>query len=83
MIKLLIMDRKFIDGAMITRFKKIHEIDCLVPLKSNMHALMDALGISRLGDVKWVLSQRSRMKREGSRSRRVSRDWEGRIVGEL
>lgn len=56
-IKLLIMDREFIDGAMITRFKKIHEIDCLVPLKSNMHALMDALGVSRLGDVKWVLSQ--------------------------
>ena len=56
-IKLLIMDREFIDGAMITRFKKIHEIDCLVPLKSNMHALMDALGICRLGDVKWVLSQ--------------------------
>ncbi len=56
-IKLLIMDREFIDGAMITRFKKIHGIDCLVPLKSNMHALIDALGISRLEEVKWVLYQ--------------------------
>lgn len=54
-IKLLIMDREFIDGAMITRFKKVHGIDCLVPLKSNMHALIDALGISRLEDVKWVV----------------------------
>jgi hypothetical protein len=54
-IKLLIMDREFIDGTMISRFKKVHGIDCLVPLKSNMHALIDALGISRLEDVKWVV----------------------------
>jgi hypothetical protein len=48
------MDREFIDGAMITRFKKIHGIDCLVPLKSNMHALLDALGISRMEKVSWM-----------------------------
>ncbi len=53
-IKLLIMDKEFIDGGMITRFKKTHGIDCLVPLKSNMHALLDALGISRLETVNWV-----------------------------
>ena len=47
-IKLVIMDREFIDGAMISRFKKIHGIDCLVPLKSNMHALLDALGIAEM-----------------------------------
>ena len=47
-IKLLIMDKEFIDGAMISRFKKSHGIDCLVPLKSNMHALLDALGISKI-----------------------------------
>ena len=57
MIKLLIMDREFIDGTMIARFKKVHGIDCLVPLKSNMHALIDALGISRLEDVKWVVNR--------------------------
>jgi hypothetical protein len=53
-IKLLIMDREFIDGAMISRFKKTHGIDCLVPLKSNMHALLDALGISRMEKVSWM-----------------------------
>ena len=53
-IKLLIMDREFIDGAMISRFKKSHGIDCLVPLKSNMHALLDALGISRVDKVNWM-----------------------------
>ncbi len=53
-IKLLIMDREFIDGAMIGRFKKTHGIDCLVPLKSNMHALLDALGIAKLEKLDWM-----------------------------
>ena len=53
-VKLLIMDREFTDGAMIGRFKKSHGIDCLVPLKSNMHALFDALGIARLEKLKWI-----------------------------
>jgi hypothetical protein len=39
---------------MITRFKKKYGIDSLVPLKSNMHALLDALGISRMEKVNWV-----------------------------
>ncbi len=53
-IKLLIMDKEFIDGAMISRFKKVHGIDCLVPLKANMHALLDAMGISKIEKVNWV-----------------------------
>jgi hypothetical protein len=53
-IRLLIMDREFIDGAMISRFKKIHGIDCLFPLKSNMHALLDALGIVTIERVSWM-----------------------------
>lgn len=53
-IKLLVMDREFIDGAMISRFKKTHGIDCLVPLKSNMHALLDALGISKIEKLRWM-----------------------------
>ncbi len=53
-IKRLIMDKEFIDGAMISRFKKRHGIDCLVPLKSNMRALLDALGIAKLEKASWV-----------------------------
>jgi hypothetical protein len=64
-IKLLIMDREFIDGTMISRFKKVHGIDCLVPLKSNMHALIDALGISRLEDVKWVVNREVKDEKGG------------------
>src|SRR4030065_2906771 len=54
-IQLLIRAREVIDGAMISRFKKKYGIDCLVPLKSNMHALIDALGISKLEGVPWVV----------------------------
>jgi len=54
-IKLLMMDREFIDGAMIRRFKKKHGIDCLVPLKSNLHALIDALEIAKFEEVPWVV----------------------------
>jgi hypothetical protein len=54
-IKLLIMDREFIDGVMISRFKKKYGIDCLVPLKADMHALIDALGIAKLEGVPWVV----------------------------
>jgi len=53
-IKLLIMDREFTDGAMIGRLKKSHGIDSLVPLKSNMHALFDALGIAKLEKLPWI-----------------------------
>ena len=42
-IKLLILDRGFIDGAFITEMKRKHGIDVLIPLKSNMTALDEAL----------------------------------------
>ena len=35
-IKLLIVDREYIDGVMITRFKKKHRTDVLIPLKKNI-----------------------------------------------
>ncbi len=41
-------------GAMISRFKKTHGIDCLIPLKSNMHALLDVLGITKIEKVNWM-----------------------------
>jgi len=68
-IKLLIMDKEFIDGAMISRFKKGHGIDCLVPLKSNMHALLDALGIAKIEELKWLLYEE--VKDENGRVREV------------
>ena len=52
-IKLLIMDRAFLDAAMISRFKTDYGIDTLIPLKKNMDAAADAKGLSRLSNVSW------------------------------
>lgn len=51
-IKWIIADRGFIDGKMISRFKKVYYIDTLIPLKSNMDVFIDALGIASSKEVK-------------------------------
>lgn len=64
-LKLIIADREFTDGAMITKFKKEYHIDTILPLKSNSSALKDALGILTSMDTKWQLySQKA--DREGN-----------------
>ena len=52
-IKLLIMDRGFLDGTMISDFKNNYSIDSLIPLKKNMNAYLDAKGLERLKDKPW------------------------------
>jgi hypothetical protein len=52
-IKLLIMDRGFLDGSMITDFKNNYLIDSLIPLKKNMDAYLDAKGLERLKSKPW------------------------------
>jgi hypothetical protein len=52
-IKLLIMDRAFLDAAMISRFKSDYGIDTLIPLKKNMDAASDAKGLLRLEAAPW------------------------------
>ena len=52
-IKTLIVDRAFLDKDMITCFKKRYSIDCLIPLKKNMSAYLDAAGLLRLEKKPW------------------------------
>jgi hypothetical protein len=52
-IKLLILDRGFLDGEMIATFKNSYGIDVLIPLKKDMAAHLDAKGLSRLEDKPW------------------------------
>lgn len=59
-IKRLIVDRGFIDGAMISRFKKEHKIDTLIPIRSGMNILGDAVGLTRLRGHKWKLYKEER-----------------------
>ena len=52
-IKILIMDKGFIDGEMIERFKREHKIDVIIPLRSNMDACTDAIGLAHRVDHRW------------------------------
>jgi hypothetical protein len=50
-MKRLILDRGFIDGAQMGRCKKEHGIEVLIPLKKNMDVYEDVLGLVRNGKV--------------------------------
>ncbi|MCE5328788.1 transposase [bacterium] len=53
-IKILIMDRAFLDGTMIDYFKNEYGIDTLIPLKKNIDAYHDAKGLKRLESKPWI-----------------------------
>ena len=53
-MKRLILDRGFIDGAAITRCKKEQQIDVLIPIKRNMDIYADAEALFEQKDVRWV-----------------------------
>ena len=52
-IKILIMDRGFLDGVMIAYFKNEYGIDTLIPLKKNMNAYLDAASLERFESKPW------------------------------
>jgi hypothetical protein len=52
-MKVLIVDRGFIDGAQMGRLKQDGRIDTIVPLRTNMDLYADALGLTRLRDFRW------------------------------
>ncbi|MBI5470657.1 transposase [Candidatus Kaiserbacteria bacterium] len=52
-IKRLILDRGFIDGAKIGHCKLAHGIDILMPIKKNMDIYQDALGLLKLPNVQF------------------------------
>jgi hypothetical protein len=52
-MKVLIVDRGLLDGANLGRLKTQYHIDTLVPLKTNMDAYQDVMGLTRLKDFRW------------------------------
>jgi hypothetical protein len=52
-MKVLIVDRGLLDGANLGRLKTEYHIDTLVPLKTNMDAYHDVMGLTRLKDFRW------------------------------
>jgi len=52
-MKLLILDRGFLDGSEIGRCKRQHGVDVLLPVKKNMDVYEDVMGLVRGGLVKF------------------------------
>jgi hypothetical protein len=52
-IKDLILDRGFLDGAAIAKAKTQHQIDVTIGVRRNMNVLEDALGLVKFPDVQW------------------------------
>jgi hypothetical protein len=52
-IKVLILDRGFIDGAQMGRLQQDYRIETILPVRANMDLHADALGLTRLPDFRW------------------------------
>ena len=52
-MKVLIIDRGLIDGPNMGRLKTSCQIDTVVPLRKNMNAYQDVMGLTRLKDFAW------------------------------
>jgi hypothetical protein len=52
-IKILILDRGFLDGAQMGRLQQDYRIETIVPVRSNMDLHADAVGLTRLRDFRW------------------------------
>lgn len=52
-IDTLLIDRGYIDGATLTHYKKDYKINWVIPLKSNMEAYDEAMGLARVKNVDW------------------------------
>ena len=57
-MKMLVVDRGLIDGPRMGRLKQVHHVDTLVPLRTNMDAYADAIGLTRLPGFQWELYRR-------------------------
>jgi hypothetical protein len=52
-MRVLIVDRGLLDGPAIGRLKLQHKIDTVVPLRTNMDAYQDVMGLTRMKDFHW------------------------------
>jgi len=61
-MKVLVVDRGLIDGANMARLKTAYHIDTVVPLRKNMNAYQDMMGLTRLKDFSWEPYETPRAK---------------------
>lgn len=53
-MKRLILDRGFLDGEGISKCRKTHQVDVLIPLRSNMDIYRDAMALFDLPEINWI-----------------------------
>jgi hypothetical protein len=63
-IKELILDRGFLDGAAISTCKRDYGIDILIPVRSNMDISKDAMALFKQPEVDWKLSEEPEVKKK-------------------
>jgi len=68
-VKVLMVDRGLIDGPNIGRLKSDYQIDTIVPLKKNMNAYQDVMGLTRLKDFRWEPYQQPYATRRDQKDR--------------
>jgi len=52
-MRVLIVDRGLLNGPAMGRLKLQHQIDTVVPLRTNMDAYQDVMGLTRMKDFHW------------------------------
>lgn len=52
-MRVLIVDRGLLDGPRLGRLKTEYHIDTVIPLRENMDAYADVMGLTRLKDFRW------------------------------
>src|SRR5438034_10220910 len=80
-MKVLVVDRGLIDGANMARLKTAYHIDTVVPLRKNMNASQDMMGLTRLKDFAWEPDETPRAKPAKSPDRPKPLRSEERRVG--
>lgn len=61
-IEFLLIDRGFLDGEQISEVKTRHDVDVIVPLKSDMNAVEDIRGLMKIQPPEWKEVRRVQRK---------------------
>jgi len=68
-MRVLILDRGFIDGEAIGRLKLLHQIDTVMPLRKNMDAFIDVQALAAMKDFAWEVFPRPVATQRGQTDR--------------
>lgn len=80
-MRVLVVDRGLLDGARMGRLKLDYHIDTVAPLRKNMDAYQDVVGLTRGKHFHWELLSSRRLPRTVPQARRTRRRVSGNPSG--